>query len=144
MNRFKPAVSKNALFFLAGLTWLLVGFMLLRTAGLWLIGARVASWIYVVPGIILALVIHHFGFLRIVDKNVARIEPLEGKRCLFSFFAWKSYLTIAVMVAMGFALRHSSLPKQYLAILYIAIGAALVLSSVRYFRTFFRFISFFE
>jgi hypothetical protein len=47
---------------------------------------------------------------------------------------WKSYLIVAVMVTMGIMLRHSSIPKQYLSIMYIGIGTALILSSIRYFR----------
>jgi len=44
------------------------------------------------------------------------------------------------MVSMGIALRHSSLPKQYLSILYNGIGLGLFLSGIRYFRFFFRLI----
>jgi hypothetical protein len=67
-----------------------------------------------------------------------RILPSDDKKCLFSFVSWKSYLIIAVMIAMGTILRRSAIPKQYLAILYIGIGLALILSSVRYMRIFLR------
>ncbi len=89
-------------------------------------------------GVVLALLAHHFGFLKIVDKNLERILPMDEKKCLFSFIPWKSYLIIVVMITMGAILRHSVIPKQYLAILYTAIGLALILSSVRYMRVFFR------
>ncbi len=79
-------------------------------------------------------VIHHYGFLKIVDKNLGRISKMEGKRCAFSFMTWRSYFTIAIMVTMGILLRHSAIPKQYLSVLYIGIGMALILSSIRYFR----------
>jgi hypothetical protein len=85
-------------------------------------------------GFACALAIHHFGFLRIVDKNLARILPMEGKRCIFSFMPWKSYILIVGMSLLGATLRHSALPKPYLAVLYMAIGTALFLSSFRYFR----------
>ena len=49
---------------------------------------------------------------------------------------WRSYLIVIVMIAMGIDLRHSPLPKPYLAVLYGGIGMALVLSSVRYLRHF--------
>ena len=87
-------------------------------------------------GIVLALLIHHFGFLRIVNKNLKRLLPIEGKRSVFTFITWKSYLIIVVMVTMGATLRRSAIPKQYLAVLYIGIGLALILSSVRYIRFF--------
>jgi hypothetical protein len=37
------------------------------------------------------------------------------------------------MIALGLLLRHSAIPKPYLAILYIGMGLALLLSSLRYF-----------
>lgn len=56
--------------------------------------------------------------------------------CVFSFMPWKSYLIILIMMAMGVTLRHSAIPKHYLAILYTCIGLALILSSMRYMRAF--------
>jgi hypothetical protein len=69
-----------------------------------------------------------------VDKNLGRILPMEEKRCVFSFLTWKSYIMVALMVALGVLLRHSPIPKPYLSMLYTGIGLALVLSSVRYIR----------
>ena len=89
-------------------------------------------------GFILALAVHHLGFLKIVDHNLERIMEMDTKQCLFAFITWKSYLIIILMVTMGVLLRHSEIPKHYLAILYTGIGLALILSSVRYMRVFFR------
>jgi hypothetical protein len=50
---------------------------------------------------------------------------------------WRSYIIVVIMVSMGITLRHSSIPKQYLSILYNGIGLALFLSGIRYFRFFF-------
>ena len=139
INIYKPAVTKNVLLFLAGIIWVCVGTMLLFLAFSWL--AKVSNiniYLFGGAGVVLALLAHHFGFLRIVDKNLERILPMDEKKCLFSFMPWKSYLIIVVMISMGAILRHSMIPKQYLAILYTAIGLALILSSVRYLRIFFR------
>ena len=100
----------------------------------------VLAWLVVSPlvviGAVFALLIHHLGFLKIADKNLNRILVMRGKSCLFAFIPWKSYLLIAIMITMGAVLRHSIIPKHYLAVLYIAIGLALVLSSARYIRVF--------
>lgn len=137
MEAYKPAVPKVVLLFLAGGLWICVGIMLLSLAVSWLLKtADGERYVFAVVGMMLALVIHHFGFLRIVDKNLARILPSDTKKCVFSFMPWKSYLIIPVMIAMGAILRHSPIPKGYLAILYLGIGLALVLSSVRYMRVF--------
>ncbi len=134
-ERFKPGVDRSVLLLLAGFLWISVGAMLLTFSYSWLHGPHAGgSLVYAGVGVLLALVIHHFGFLRVVDKNLGRILPMEGKRCLFAFMSWRSYLIVPVMVLMGVLLRHSPIPKPYLSILYTGIGLALILSSVRYLR----------
>jgi len=49
---------------------------------------------------------------------------------------WRSYMIVLVMVSMGIALRHSSIPRPYLSVLYNGIGLALFLSGIRYLRFF--------
>ena len=131
----KPAVNKEVLLFLAGFMWLGVGTMLLLLSFFWLNAIQVhGTFLYAGIGIAVALLVHHFGFLKIVDKNLGRILPMEGTKCIFSFITWKSYVIVVVMVTMGILLRHSPIPKPYLSVLYIGIGLALILSSVRYLR----------
>jgi hypothetical protein len=135
LAKMKPAVNKHVLLFLAGFMWLGVGVMLLCFSFSWLDGFHVhGSFLLGAMGVLVALLVHHFGFLKIVDRNLGRILPMEGTRCVFSFITWKSYIMVAVMVAMGIGLRHSPIPKPYLAVLYTGIGLALILSSVRYLR----------
>ena len=122
------------MFLIAGIMWCGVGIMLSSMAYGWLTAYEGHAWIFAALGIIAALIIHNFGFLRIVDRNLGRISKLPDRPCAFSFISWKSYLIILIMVAMGITLRHSSIPKQYLSVIYIGIGLALFLSSIRYFR----------
>jgi len=134
---FKPAVTKSVLLFLAGFLWFCVGTMLLVFAYSWLSEAPgTISLMFFGFGVVVALLVHHFGFLKIVDKNIERILPIVEKKCLFSFITWKSYMVIMVMIIMGTYLRHSAIPQQVLAILYTGIGLALILSSLRYLRVF--------
>ncbi|MFP4453473.1 MAG: hypothetical protein ACLFPI_08895 [Desulfobacterales bacterium] len=140
IEKYKPAVPGTCLVLLAGTAWACVGVTLLYSAVLWLSAASDSAppLVFAAAGFVMALLVHHFGFLKAVDKNLDRIFPMGAKKCLFSFFPWKSYLIIAVMVSMGILLRHSAIPRRYLAICYIAIGLALVLSSIRYVRIFFK------
>jgi hypothetical protein len=135
INRIKPAVGKTALLFAAALVWITAGATLLSTAYAWLHHTTPHALLFAGIGVVAALLIHHFGFLKIANKNMARIIPMEGKQCLFSFMTWKSYLLVVVMIGLGALLRHSIIPKPYLAIVYIAIGLALILSSVSYIKT---------
>lgn len=134
LKQLRPSVEKPALLFLAALMWIGVGIFLQRLAYMWLHQAPGHSIVFTGIGILAALIVHHFGFLKVVDKNLARILPMEGKRCVFSFISWKSYLMVVIMITMGIILRHSPIPKPYLAVVYITIGLALVLSSIRYLR----------
>ena len=135
LTPWKPAVPKHWLLLIAGLLWFGIGCMMNGFAWSWLKTETTGkASMLLAMGFACALVIHHFGFLRIADKNLARILPMEGKRCVFSFMPWKSYILITIMIVMGAILRHSALPKPYLAALYSAIGTALILSSIRYFR----------
>lgn len=134
-NRIKPAVSKYLLIALAGLMWSTVGVMLCRMAYCWL---KEIDWLTALPlelfGVILSLAVYRFGFSGIAQKNIDRICLLPERGCIFAFQAWKSYLIIACMVTLGIILRHSPIPKQYLAIVYTTIGGALLLSSLHYYK----------
>jgi hypothetical protein len=141
IKKFTPLADKRILVLLAGLMWCGVGIMLVSFAISWLspLTGR-QQGIFYAAGFLIAMPIHHFGFLKIADKNLNRLLPLTEKRCLFSFMTWRSYIIVLIMVSMGIALRHSSIPKRYLSILYNGIGLALFLSGIRYFRFFFKLL----
>lgn len=140
LSGLNPAVDKKILVLLAGLMWCGVGVMLISFSVKWLSHFD-SRLIFYSAGFIAAMPIHHFGFLKIADKNLRRLLPVTVKKCVFSFMTWKSYIIVIIMVSMGIALRHSAIPKNYLAILYIGIGLALFLSGLRYFRFFIKLLS---
>jgi hypothetical protein len=135
IQKLNPAVDKKYLIFLAGLMWCCAGIMLIFYAISWLRQCDgTGAAFYYAAGFLAAMPIHHFGFLRLANKNLNRLLPLAEKKCIFSFVTWKSYLIILIMIALGILFRHSAIPKQYLSILYIGIGLGLFLSGIRYFR----------
>lgn len=141
--KLKPAVDKSTLVFMAGLLWSGVGVMLISYSVIWLSALPIkAQLTFGLAGIVAALPVFYFGFLRLANKNLNRLLPLAEKRCLFSFMTWKSYLIVPVMVSMGIFLRNSPIPKAYLSIIYNGIGLGLFLSGIRYFRFFFELLLF--
>jgi uncharacterized membrane protein len=141
IKKFDPAVDKRLLIALSGITWSIVGIILSTLAINWLSQtAHQKAVLLGLAGITLSLLIHPFGFSRLVDRNIDRILPMKNKVCIFAFQAWKSYLIIIIMVGMGIALRHSPLPKPYLSVIYIGFGGAMILSGLRYFRVFFNLL----
>jgi len=139
LKKFDPAVDKRLLIFLSGVLWSVVGIMLCKLAMNWLslTSRQNAVWPGI-TGVVLAVLIYYFGFLKLVNKNTGRILSKDGKVCIFAFQPWKSYLIILVMIGMGTVLRHSSMPKHYLAIIYIGFGGAMILSSLVYYKYFFK------
>lgn len=137
LERFNPVLPKRWLLILAGLMWSAVGIMLLNYAVSWLaIQFSTASVLLGILGIVLSVVAYRLLFLKIARTNIDRILALKEKACLFSFQAWKGYLIIVVMITTGILLRHSVIPKPYLAVLYTTIGAALALASISYYTQF--------
>jgi hypothetical protein len=138
IRRFTPAVDKRILVLLAGSMWCGVGVMMILFAASWLkVCTGKEQLLFYSAGLLAAMPIHHFGFLKLADKNINRLMPLSEKKCVFSFMTWRSYLIVLFMVSLGITLRHSSFPKPYLSILYNGIGLGLFLSGIRYFRFFF-------
>ena len=135
LKNIKPAVSKYWLIALAGITWSGVGVMLCRLAYQWLI---VIQWQWSLPlgslGIVSAWIAYRYGLSIIAKKNIDRLCLFPDKSCIFAFQAWKSYLMIIIMVFLGVSVRRSSLPKQFIAIIYLAMGGALFLSSFHYYH----------
>ncbi len=141
LNKFDPAVDKRILVALSGIIWTIVGIYLCNLALHWLSDSAVNNVLWLgAAGVLLALLIHQFGFQKLVDKNISRILSKKGKVCIFGFQPWKSYLIILIMIVLGRVLRLSPLPKHYLSIIYIGFGGAMLLSSLRYHRSFIKLI----
>lgn len=130
-----PTVSRRWLYLAAGLLWGGVGMMLCWRAAGWLAAESISRELLLSAlGIAAGTVIYRFKFAKIADRNIKRIGHLRARASLFAFQSAASYLVIVFMMGLGIALRHSSVPKPYLAVLYIGIGLGMLLGSLRYYR----------
>jgi hypothetical protein len=132
---FKPAVRRKWLLVLAGLLWSVVGLGLCRAAWHWIVVLPMGSGLPLAGlGAAGAVTAWRFIFSGIARKNIQRLNRLSEKPCLFAFQTWRSYFLIVFMIGLGMALRHSPVPKPWLAVAYAAVGGALVLASGGYYR----------
>ena len=133
-----PAAKREVLVLTAGLVWSAVGLWLIATAVRWIIpfeSGYSLSWLIV--GGAAGVVIYRYGFSRLAATNISRIflqAPGKDKVCLFSFQNTKSYFIIIIMICLGYLLRHLPVSKVYIVPVYSAIGLALLLSSLNYYR----------
>ncbi|MGA2938747.1 MAG: hypothetical protein ABSF52_16845 [Syntrophobacteraceae bacterium] len=133
----KPSVRRRWLVFAAGVVWFTVGCGLMAVACFWLYrSAWPLSLVLGALSLALGLIVHSFGFSRIVRKNLERIGGKPEVVCLFAFQGWRSYFLILTMMLMGYALRHLPIPKDVDAMIYFTVGSALICGSSLYFRQF--------
>ena len=63
---------------------------------------------------------------RSARRTIERVEAQPPNFCLFSFFSWKTWGLVLVMMAMGRLLRKSALPPLLIYNVYVAVGTALL------------------
>jgi hypothetical protein len=135
LHRYKPSVDRHWLLLCAGVLWSLVGVALCEVANTWFAALEWPSNLWgALAGFSVGLLLYRFGFSRLVRKNIERIIRQPQRVCLFAFQTWRSYLLILVMMGLGVLLRHSSLPRLVLAMLYLGMGTALTLASSGYYE----------
>jgi len=134
-EEYKPAVNKTILILIAGIVWMLVGLMLSRLAIVWwqsYTGSFLILFIFI--GLVLGVVKGYYIFTRVVNTNIQRIAQLNRVNFILAFISVKTYLLIIGMMILGILLRNSIIPKQYLAIIYLGVGLAMIISSYPYFK----------
>ncbi|KPK33480.1 MAG: hypothetical protein AMK70_09425 [Nitrospira bacterium SG8_35_1] len=133
LKKFDPAVDKRILIALSGTIWTFVGIILCNLSLNWLLDSAGEDLLVIAAaGIVAALLIGYFGFLKIVNRNIDRIVAKPSKVCIFAFQPWKSYFIVIIMITLGIFLRSSPVPKKYLSIIYSGFGGAMILSSLKY------------
>ena len=138
VRSLNPAVPKPWLLAIAGLIWAGVGVMLCNIAIGWLrVLHQDLGFLLGLGGLSIGVLFHLTMFSRIAKRNIARVHAYPARVCVFAFQAWRGYLIVGFMITLGIVLRHSSIPREFLAVAYLAVGTALILSGAMLARQFF-------
>ncbi len=131
---WKPGLPKRWLFLFAGLVWACAGGILAVRGYVYVMEAFSPHAVRLELGFLGGLLFFILVFRRISGRHMRRIDGLLPERpCLFSFFNWRSYGMMALMIGMGIFLRRSHLvPADDLGTFYISMGIPLLFSSVRF------------
>ncbi len=132
-----PAANRKVLVLLAGAVWSIVGAALVAASIHWLRAAVSGMAVVIAIGVLGGAIIYRYGFSNLARKNIDRIyeqAPGKDKVCIFAFQNKRSYIIVAVMILMGYSLRHSPIPKIYLSPMYMAIGLGLFAASLIYYK----------
>lgn len=138
-NYWTLRVSKHYLLLVAAIVWTFAGGMLIYRGFLMNEVLPLHWMLKLLLCVISGLLFFRLLFNRISAKHVHRIEGLAIERpVIFSFFDGKSYLMMFSMISLGIILRKSGIVSpQYLSMLYITMGIPLLMSSFRFYHTFF-------
>jgi hypothetical protein len=135
LDTLKPAAPVRVHLLAAAVAWTLVG------AGLLFFGARwaLASQSTLVHALLAAAVIGgwlkaRFMLRRAAHRTISRIRARGDGRCLGGFLPLWGWALVALMMGMGFALRHGLLPHPVVGLIYVAIGSALLTGSLSFWR----------
>jgi len=135
LQTLKPATSRRNLLFIAALVWTFAGGMLL-TKGIVMMGIQTDFLLVrIIASLIGGAVFYAVLFTKISKKHIARIIRMKNDRpFIFSFFNFRSYFMMAVMISMGVFLRKSGIVSPfYLSVLYVTMGIPLFASAFRFY-----------
>lgn len=127
---FKPRGNRRQQMFLAALMWSAVGIFLFGRGVLnILVLDDSLKYLWVAIALFVGLVKAKMVLEKTAGKIVERIFQRSEGSCLFGFLSVRSWVLIALMIAMGRLLRASPLSRSLVWSVYVAIGAALFASS---------------
>jgi hypothetical protein len=134
----KPAIPQRYLLLMGALVWTCAGSILLYKGFTILISFTVFQFIEVIVSIIAGILFYIFLFSKISLKHTKRIFHLTIEYpCMFSFFNFRSYILMGIMITGGILLRKSGImPPDILLIIYFMMGIPLFLSSFRFYHDF--------
>jgi len=140
-HRYKPGIPKRALLFVAGAVWTFAGGMLLYKGFGMLTANPQHIWIKLIISIILGTAFYILLFDKISLKHTNRIKSIEHEKpCFFSFFGWKGYLMMSMMITLGVILRKTgAVSPDILSVVYIMMGIPLTISALRFYLNGFSF-----
>ena len=112
--------------------WSTVGAILLLVGTRWVVGegANDAGWL-IALGVVGGILKARFVLGRAARRIADRIRIRGDGRCIGGFLALRSWALVAVMAVGGRLLREGVVPRLVAGFVYTAIGAALLLASIR-------------
>jgi hypothetical protein len=138
VQQLTPRIARRYLYFVAALVWTFAGSMLLFRGVLLFMDDDYLIWFRLTISLIAGFLFYRLLFSKISRKHTTRIAGMQlEKPCLFSFFNFRSYILMTLMITAGISLRKSGvLPPVYLSVIYVTMGIPLFVSSFRFYYAF--------
>jgi uncharacterized membrane protein YedE/YeeE len=138
LEKIKPGVKKRTLLLIAGCAWSIAGGILIYRSLSYLISVNHHLAMEIGTGIVFGSLFYLLLFARISKKHITRINLIEiDNPCFFSFFNFRSYLLMAIMISGGIMLRLSGLVnREIIYTFFLCMGIPLLVSAWRFFYSY--------
>jgi hypothetical protein len=138
LEKIKPGVPRRALLLIAGCAWSIAGGILITRSLIHLIGVNHNLAMEIGIGVLTGILFYSLLFARISKKHITRISLITiDNPCFFSFFNFRSYLLMAIMISGGITLRLSGLVNQEIIYtFFLGMGLPLLVSAWRFFYSY--------
>ncbi|MCX6246530.1 MAG: hypothetical protein NTW10_02245 [Bacteroidetes bacterium] len=138
LEKIKPGVSRRSLLLIAGCAWTIAGGILISRSLIHLIGVNHHLVLEIGTGIVFGILFYILLFARISKKHITRITLIGiDNPCFFSFFNFRSYLLMAIMISGGITLRLSGLINpEIIYTFFLCMGIPLLISAWRFFYSY--------
>lgn len=133
--KYKPAVSRRTLLLIAGCAWSIAGGILITRAMIQLFTINHFLIMDIVTGIIIGIGFYLLFFAKISKKHITRITLIKvDNPCFFSFFNFRSYIMMAIMITGGITFRKFDIINhEILYTFFLMMGLPLLISAYRFF-----------
>jgi hypothetical protein len=138
LEKIKPGVPRRSLLLIAGFAWSIAGGILITRSLVHLVGVNHHLLQELILGIVFGAMFYILLFARISKKHITRINLIEiNNPCFFSFFNFRSYLLMTIMISGSIALRLSGLINQEIIYtFFLCMGIPLLVSAWRFFYSY--------
>lgn len=138
LAKYKPAVPRRTLLLIAGVVWSTGGGFLIIRGILRLIEIDHLLFIDLIAGIITGIGFYLLLFAKISKQHITRITLIKvDNPCFFSFFNFRSYLMMGIMISAGITLRKLDIINHEILYTYfITMGLPLLISAYRFFYSY--------
>jgi len=135
LQKLKPSVTRHNLLFIAGLAWTTAGGILSGRGLAYLVQQGHHPGWRLTGALISGGIFYVLLFAKISRKHIKRISTLNiPYPCAFSFFNFRGYIMMALMISGGIGLRSLDvINREWLYTFYITMGVPLLVSASRFF-----------
>ena len=139
LDTLKPAAPARVHLVLAAAMWTVVGAMLLLFGTRWARAQPAPQTWWLLAGMVaIGLLKAKFVLGGVACRTIERIRTRGDGRCVGGFLSVRSWAFVALMMALGYSLRHGLLPRHLVGLLYVAVGVALLSASCKLWLAFCR------